>query len=240
MLVVSTARIETLLEFSQLEAELTPDDRELQSEDVEIFLDVLFEEATEEGQAAYLKAIEGLEDEMPWAAVRVREWYEPDPGWSELLKAIQTAPPAAALALNRRLDLEPELLLDALPDFDKRDGAYERLYDALFSWDRNHLLRAIGPVGWVLADDTEEIAAATKDAAAKAVEDTAEVAQKAVEKASEAAADVVGDASKIVWAIAKPMLIGVGVIAGTAVVGLVGYAALSRPHVRVVQGGESS
>lgn len=240
MLVVSTARIETLLEFSQLEAELTPEDRELHSEDVEIFLDVLWEEATEEGQAAYLEAIEGLEDEMPWAAVRVREWYDAPDEWNDVLKALQTAPPAAALALNRRLDLEPELLLDALPDFDKSDdGAYDRLYDALFSWDRNHLLRSIGPVGWVLADDTEEIAEATKDAAAKAAEDTAEVAEKAVEKAKEVATDVVGDASKIAWAIAKPMLIGVGVLAGTAVVGLAGYAALSRPRV-IVQAGDST
>lgn len=230
MLVVSTARIEALLEFSQLEAELTPEDQEMHSEDVEIFLDVLWEEATEEGQVAYLEAIEGLEDEMPWAAVRVREWYEPDPDWNDVLKALQSAPPAAALALNRRLDLEPELVLDALPDFDKSDGAYERLYDALFSWDRNHLLRSIGPVGWVLADDTDEIAEATKDAAAKAAEDTVEVAEQAIEKATEVATDIVGDASELAWAVAKPILIGVGVIAGTAVVGLVGYAALSRPQ----------
>ncbi len=230
MLVVSTARIETLLEFSQLEAELTPEDRELQREDVEIFLDVLFEESTEEGQKAYLEAIDGLEDEMPWAAVRVREWFEPNPDWNDVLKALQKAPPAAALALNRRLDLEPELVLDALPDFDEREGAYGRLYDALFSWDRNHLLRSIGPVGWILADDTEEIAEATKDAAAKAAEDTVEVAEQAIEKAADVATDVVGDASQIAWAIAKPILVGVGVIAGTAAVGLLGYAALSRPQ----------
>ena len=140
-----------------------------------------------------------------------------------------------ALAANRRPELEPELPDDELPDADEEGSGYQKLYRAWYSWDTNMMLRAIGPVGWLVADDWEEIGEAAGEAAEEAVEDARPYAKEAWEAAKEAA-EAVADTQKqvaahfadVLWTTIKPIAIGAGAIAGVGLVAVIGYGVATR------------
>ena len=263
-MIVSSARVQLLAEFSLLEAELVDEaERELHKEDVEILLDVLWEEATEEGQKAYHGKLDELgeagEEDYPWSAVRAREWHNPDPTWNDILKAFQFTPPAMALALNRRPELEPELAGDELPDPGTEEASgYQKLYDAWFTWDANMVLRSVGPVGWVFADDWNEVGqaageaydelegdvAAGAEAVGEAATQVGETISKGAGQAVEAAKEVGKGALELqkkaveayldyVKTVAKYVGLGLAGVVGLATIGGVTYLVLSRPKTTV-------
>ncbi|MCB9756714.1 MAG: YtxH domain-containing protein [Myxococcales bacterium] len=191
-MIVSSARAATLAEFSLLEAELSEDEKYLHAEDVEIFLQVLFEEATNEGRDAYWARMEGLDDEdYPWTAVRARHYWEPITSFGDLEKLVTHAPPAISLAFNRRPDLEPELPGDEIPDHGTEEASgYDKLYNAWFTWDANMVLRSAGPLGWAFVDDWDEVGEAAGAAVEEAKQDLGETAEAVGEAASETAEQV--------------------------------------------------
>lgn len=237
-MIVSTARVNTLIEFSELETELEGADRDIHAEDVEIFLDVLYEEATADGQQAYEEKLADLpEEDYPWSAVRARHYFEPVDTWGKFEKLITHAPPAISLAIARRPELEPELPGD---EIDEEESKYAKLFNSIYTWDRNHLLRSMGPVGWLLADDTDEIVEAAKEAAVEAKGDIAtgvgvagRAFGEAAEGVAEAAADAVSAAGSAAWKVARPFVYG-GAALLTLGVGVVVYRAVRSPEPRVI------
>jgi hypothetical protein len=165
-----------------------------------------------------------------------------------------------ALALNRRPELEPELVGDELPGHDEESG-YSKLYNAWFTWDTNMVLRSVGPVGWVFADDwdqvsegagaaaeeaeedLEEVAEATKEVAEDVAEATKEVAEAAWEGAKDTAGEILEGAKEVqkaaiagvadaAWQLLKPFALVAGAVASVGVVGLVGYGVIVRSRRR--------
>ena len=68
---VSIANFRILADFLALEAE-SPEEAEMHSEDLDIFLDVLYEEADYKGQTNYDGLIQAVDpSKMPWAALHV-------------------------------------------------------------------------------------------------------------------------------------------------------------------------
>lgn len=266
-IVVSQARVASLIELNRLEEELRdkPADLEMAAEDVEIFIEVLWEESTKAGHAAYLKLMEGLpEEDYPWSAVRAMNWEEEkDPTWGDLLSMFVYSPPAMALAINRRPELEPEQPGDELPD-PKEESGYTKLYNSWFTWDANMALRHMGPVGWVFVDDWDEVgegasaavdearedveeviedvqetaaevAEDVSEAAGEAWEGAKETAGEALEKAKEVQQDFVERSAGLMWTLVRPIAIGAGALAGLGVVGLITYGLVMRPKVVLEQ-----
>ena len=132
-MIVSMSRVETLLDFSALEAELIPDQKKLHAEDVEIFIDVLLDEATEAGVLAYEAKMADLpEEDWPWSAVRARTYWKPDAMFGDAEQLITRGPPALSLVLARRPELEPELAGDEIPD--PGSAGWTGFWQALGEW----------------------------------------------------------------------------------------------------------
>ena len=143
----SSSRMEMLARYSALDARLRDDaERALHTGDVETFLEVLFVESTEAGRLEYERQIDQTDAQAyPWSAVRAREVST---GGLELDVALAFAPPALVLALTRRVDLEPELPGDELPE-----QPLQTLIAAIETWDPAALLDSIAPFGWAPRDD---------------------------------------------------------------------------------------
>jgi len=91
---ISAAHLSQFADFVILEAELTDADKDLQAVDVDIFLDIVYDEARGFSQDTYDAMIADRDPlDLPWAALRGGEG-EPAP--------------AMVLILNRREDLEPD------------------------------------------------------------------------------------------------------------------------------------
>ncbi|MCB9652522.1 MAG: hypothetical protein H6729_00120 [Deltaproteobacteria bacterium] len=158
-MIVSTSRLQALAAFSKLEAGAGAD-RDLATRDVEIFLEVLWAEATENGRVAYEGRISELDpDDYPWSAVRPAEHT----GIGPIEGQISFAPPALSLALARRPDLEPEQPGDELPDPAVRDTAYQALFDAWWNWDADTVLSSITNIGWTVPDESDDRTSADLD-----------------------------------------------------------------------------
>ncbi len=167
---VSSARTEMLARYSALDASLVEGERNLHTEDVEVFLEVIYEEATEDGRLAYDREIDQTDPtEYPWSAVRAREVFDSD-GILETLGAMLTySPPALTLILARRADLEPEAPGDELP----AEGS--GILESFGNWDPTTVLDSISPFGWS-EDPTADVQDTLDDidALGEAFEDLAE------------------------------------------------------------------
>ncbi len=147
---VSTSRLRTLAEYSTSETTASV-------ADVETFMLILWEEATQAGRDAYsARLAETTPGEYPWSAVRPREYSLDATAWGELEKRIAFAPPALSLALARRPDIEPELAGDELPD-PSGETPYQKILAAWWNWDPDTILESITPLGWTVPDDDLEI-----------------------------------------------------------------------------------
>ena len=147
-MILSMARVETLLDFSALEAELIPDQKALHAEDLEIFLEVLLQEATEEGAAVFEAKMADLPaDEYPWSAVRARHYGQADVDRGDVEQLIRRGPPALSLVLARRPDLEPELSGDEVPE--PGTPGWDSFWQAMAEWQIEGIRASMGPVGWI-------------------------------------------------------------------------------------------
>lgn len=91
---ISAAHLSQFADLIILEAELTEADKDLQAEDVDIFLEIIYDEAETFSQDTYDAMIAARDPlDLPWAALRGGEG-EPAP--------------AMVLILNRRDDLEAD------------------------------------------------------------------------------------------------------------------------------------
>ena len=244
-MIVSMSRVETLLDLSALEAELIPEQNKLHAEDVEIFVDVLKDEATEAGILAFEAKMADLpEEDYPWSAVRARHYWKPDATFGDAEQLIRRGPPALSLALARRPELEPELAGDEIPD--PGTPGWDGFWQALGEWQVANLRAAMGPVGWipmendpktaldptvvpvdpvVLPEDVDEEPATqgttpNVDAMPPAPSSTPKQPASAVQPATRSPTETTSKPS-----LAKAALQGAGVVAGLALIsGLAWYA----------------
>ena len=234
-MIVSMARTETLLDYANLEDVLDDASRELHADDLQGFLDVLIEEATAEGQAAYeAKVEEAGADELPWSAVRPRHYWTPTQEYGALERRITYAPPALSLVLARRPDLDPDQPGDVIPELDASGDAATDLYHALFTWS-DALREHMGPLGWVLSVEREEVdedrpsrepVEQGSDAQPATGDDTEGVAPEVTSNAP--VVDVGGSGAQTQPTTTSSILITVGVLAGLGALGALVYA-LTRP-----------
>ena len=231
------SKVETLVDFSELDEDLTPEQKKAHAESVEVFLEVLRQDATEAGVKAYEAKLEGLPaEEFPWTAVRPRHYWVADASFGDAETRIRRAPPALSLVLARRADLEPELTSDEIPG--PGTPAWESLWEALFEWRTDVIRSAITPVGW--APPIDEEAELVLDPADPLVESEDEVepptSSPMVPSSSTSDASTTtstaGSADKPNGddgELAKRVLLGAGVVAGLGVAGSLVYY-LTRPR----------
>ncbi|MEZ4430759.1 MAG: hypothetical protein R3A51_24030, partial [Nannocystaceae bacterium] len=233
---VPMSKVETLVDFSELDEDLTPEQKKAHAESVEVFLEVLRQDATEAGIKAYEAKLEGLPaEEFPWTAVRPRHYWVADASFGDAETRIRRAPPALSLVLARRADLEPELTSDEIPG--PGTPAWESLWEALFEWRTDVIRSAITPVGW--APPIDEEAELVLDSADPLVEseDEAEppTSSPMVPSSSSSEASTTSSATSMDQpngddgALAKRVLLGAGVVAGLGVAGSLVYY-LTRPR----------
>ena len=234
-MIVSMARTETLLDYANLEDVLDDESRELHADDLQGFLDVLLEEATAEGQAAYqAKVEEAGADELPWSAVRPRHYWTPTQEYGALERRITYAPPALSLVLARRPDLDPDQPGDVIPELDASGDAATDLYHALFTWS-DALREHMGPLGWVLSVEREDIG---EDGLPREPIEQGSAAQPVTGDDSEGVApevtsnvpvvDAGGSSAQTQATMTSPILITVGVLVGLGALGALAYV-LTRP-----------
>ena len=153
---VSTSRLRTLAEVSRPETTAS-------AEDVEVFMLVLWSEATQAGRDAYsARLAETTPGEYPWSAVRPREYQLDTSSWGELEKRITYAPPALSLALARRRDIEPELPGDELPDV-TLEGPYEQVFAAWWNWDPTTIIASTTSLGWTVPETEADVRISDSD-----------------------------------------------------------------------------
>ena len=153
---VSTSRLRTLAEVSRPETTAS-------AEDVEVFMLVLWNEASQAGRDAYSARLsEATPGEYPWSAVRPREYDLDSSAWGELEKRITYAPPALSLALARRRDIEPELPGDELPDV-TLEGPYEQVFAAWWNWDPVMIIASTTPLGWTIPESEADVRISDSD-----------------------------------------------------------------------------
>ena len=252
-MIVSMSRVETLLDLSALEAELIPEQKKLHAEDVEIFVDVLLDEATEAGILAFEAKMADLpEEDFPWSAVRARHYWKPDATFGDAEQLIRRGPPALSLALARRPELEPELAGDEIPE--PGTPGWDGFWQALGEWQVGNLRAAMGPVGWIPMENDpktaldpteppvdpvilpEELESGVDEPAVEPpVSPTPTAPSPATPSSSEpavseaASTPSTGDAPATNPSIAKAALQGAGVVAGLAVLGGLAWYAM-RPE----------
>lgn len=142
-------RVELLLDYAGVgEGDRT----EALTEDVRVYVQIAYDQATDVARAAFVSVTEGIAGEWPWTAV-VPINLELETA-DEFLASVEYGPPAILLLLGRDVSEADSLDPDSILTDEIGESA---LADAIRRWETDAITEAIGPDGWIMLESQPAI-----------------------------------------------------------------------------------